>query len=135
MRDVIASLFEVGIDPMFVIRCEDSASDRGRHAELTVLRLGRLALSVERSTTDIAPGCDGAGLRFARDPGSRKVNAARPCRKGRSRNRSRRATTCPPPTIGRLGKSFHPVEVMTRAEHTLSIHEHPVRCGPEVPRC
>lgn len=69
MRDVIASLFEVGIDPMFVIRCEDSASDRGRHAELTVLRLGRLALSVERSTTDIAPGCDGAGLRFARNPG------------------------------------------------------------------
>ena len=81
MRDVIASLFEVGIDPMFVIRCEDSASDRGRHAELTVLRLGRLALSVERSTTDIAPGCDGAGLRFARNPGSRKVNAARPCKK------------------------------------------------------
>lgn len=51
------------------------------------------------------------------------------------RSRSRRATACPPRANGRVGKSFHPVEVMTRAERTLTIHEHPVRCGPEVPRC
>lgn len=135
-RDVVASLFfEVGIDPTVVIRWKGVALDRGRHAEPRVLRLGRSALSAERSTTNVAPDRDGGGLRFARNPGVRQVNARWPFRTAGPRSRSRRATACPPRANGRVGKSFHPVEVMTRAERTLSIHEHPVRCGPEVPRC
>ena len=136
VRDVVASLlFEVGIDPTVVFRWKDVALDRGRHAEPRVLPFGRSSLSAERPTTDIAPDRDGGGLRLARNPRSRKLNERGPSIKGRSRNRSQRATTCPPRASGRLGKSFHPVEVMTRVERTLSIHEHPVHCGSEVPRC
>jgi choline dehydrogenase-like flavoprotein len=96
VRDVIASLFEVGIDPMVVIRWKDVALDRGRHPEPRVLPLGRSAMSAERSTTDIAPDRDGGGLRFARNPGVRQVNARWPFRTAGQRSRSRRATACPP---------------------------------------
>lgn len=107
------------------------ASDRCRHAQPTVMPLGRRALSAQPSATDIAPDRDGAGLRLAGNPRSPRVDMRWSFRKGRSR----RATAGRPPASGGLGKSFHPVEVMTRAERTLSIQDHPVRCGQEVTRC
>jgi hypothetical protein len=133
--DAMASLLEVGIDPMVVIRCKHIASDRVRHAEPMVLAPGRPALSAEPSTTDIASDSNGGGSRFARNPGSHQVDMRGSFRKGGPRISSQRATSCRPPASRGLGKSFHPVGVMTRAARARSIADHPLRCRTKVPPC
>ena len=135
VRDAIASLLEVGIDPMIVIRSKHMASDRGRHAESVVLGLGRSALSAESSTTDIAPDSNGGGSRFARNPGSHEVDVRGSFRKGGLRFRSQRATTCRSLASGRLGRSFHPVAVMAHAAHARGIAAHSLRRRTEVSPC
>jgi hypothetical protein len=135
MRHAIASLLEVGIDPMVVIARKDIASARGGHAEPMVLGLARSVLSAEPSTTNIAPDSNDGRSRFARNPVTQEFDVRGRFRKRGSRISSQRATTRRPLASGRLAKSCHPVGVMARAACALAIAGHPRRCRTGVSPC